>query len=60
MASANKNVCDLPGGCAGMDNGTGGMNDDYTRHSGGSNVAYLDGHVKFQKWNNCSRLVYYP
>jgi len=60
MASANKNVCDLPGGCAGMDNGTGGMNDDYTRHNGGSNVAYLDGHVKFQKWNNCSRLVYYP
>jgi prepilin-type N-terminal cleavage/methylation domain-containing protein/prepilin-type processing-associated H-X9-DG protein len=61
IASANKNVCDVPnGGCGGMDAGTSGMSDDYTRHNGGSNVAYMDGHVKFVKWQNAAALRFGP
>jgi len=29
--------------------------DQYTRHSGGENVAFADGHVKWYKWNNFKR-----
>ncbi len=42
-------VCQIPGGCGGMPDN---MKDEYTRHSGGSNVAFLDGHVKWEKWEN--------
>jgi prepilin-type N-terminal cleavage/methylation domain-containing protein/prepilin-type processing-associated H-X9-DG protein len=41
--------CNLPGACAGMPNN---MTDDYTRHNGGGNMAYWDGHVKFVNWHN--------
>jgi len=60
LACAESNVCNVPGGCAGMDNGTGGMNDDYTRHNGGSNVAFIDGHSKWVKWGNARNLHWGP
>jgi prepilin-type N-terminal cleavage/methylation domain-containing protein/prepilin-type processing-associated H-X9-DG protein len=48
-------VCDLPGGCGNFPNN---MDDTHTRHNGGSNVLFLDGHVKWVKWSNCESLRY--
>lgn len=58
LACSKIMVCQLPnGGCGGM---PGNMNDQYTRHNGGSNVQFLDGHVKWVKWQACEFLRYGP
>jgi prepilin-type processing-associated H-X9-DG protein len=42
------------------------MRDDYTRHTGGSVLAFADGHVKWMKWDQIKMrsyggtLVYLP
>ena len=50
-------VCQLPGGCGSFPNN---MDEDHTRHSGGADALFLDGHVKYVKWQNCQRLRYGP
>lgn len=59
-ACTETNVCCLSGGCSALDAGTSNMNDDLTRHSGGSNANFLDGHVKFYRWQNFRNLRYGP
>jgi len=61
IAAANVRVCDVPGGgCGGMDSGAGGMSDVHTRHNGGSNVGFLDGHAKWTQWGNARNLRFGP
>ncbi len=59
--SDDRMVCQIPGNSPGdCVSGWGNMNDDYTRHNGGANVCFLDGHVKWVRWNNCEHLRYTP
>lgn len=56
------------GVCGGCGNGINlpAMRDDYTRHTGGSIIAFLDGHTKWVKWDQIKHrmfggtLVYLP
>jgi prepilin-type N-terminal cleavage/methylation domain-containing protein/prepilin-type processing-associated H-X9-DG protein len=59
LACSTVQVCSITGGgqCGNFQTV---MNDSYTRHNGGSNVLFLDGHVKWFKWNNCEALRYGP
>jgi prepilin-type N-terminal cleavage/methylation domain-containing protein/prepilin-type processing-associated H-X9-DG protein len=61
-------LADRPYACAGCGKGVDvtGMRDDYTRHLGGSNIAFVDGHVKWFRWdrlrttNTGGPIVYRP
>ena len=49
---AYANTCNvIPGGCG---QGTAGQVEDNTRHNGGSNMAFVDGHVK---WQNAREII---
>ena len=34
--------------------------EQFTRHTGGSNAAFFDGHVKWVRWNNIKNSLMYP
>lgn len=49
-ACSERMPCQIPGFAAGCANWSSVMSDSFARHNGGSNLIYLDGHAKWQKW----------
>lgn len=50
FANVDRSTIQLPYGDGGS--GANPPDDKYTRHQGGSNVGFLDGHVKWMRWQN--------
>ncbi|MCX7598824.1 MAG: hypothetical protein N2512_08170, partial [Armatimonadetes bacterium] len=46
------------GGTCNCGTGNSTPNDDQQRHNAGSNIAFVDGHVKWMKWNQIKTVDY--
>jgi len=57
LASSDTSVCLVPGGCASL---RGRIRERDSRHNGGSNVAFMDGHVKWYTARACFNLQITP
>ncbi len=57
LASSDTSVCSVPGGCPSL---RANIRERDTRHNGGSDVAFMDGHVKWYTATACFNLKITP
>jgi prepilin-type N-terminal cleavage/methylation domain-containing protein/prepilin-type processing-associated H-X9-DG protein len=60
LAASNTNACNVGGNPCSDAQFYKNMTDDQARHNGGSNVGFVDGHVKWVRWANVEKLRYGP